>query len=39
MHTKFPDPSKFDSILEGLMDAGYITINRGNGMIYKAKDL
>lgn len=39
MHKSFPDPSKFDSILEGLIDAGYITINRTTGKIFKIKDV
>lgn len=38
MHKVFPDPQKFDSILEGLMDAGYIRISRETGKIYKAGD-
>lgn len=33
MHRQFPDPSKFDDILEGLVDAGYITLSRADGTV------
>ena len=35
LHKQFPDPAKFDSILLGLIDAGYITINKSAGTISK----
>jgi hypothetical protein len=35
LHKQFPDPAKFDSILMGLIDAGYITINKSAGTITK----
>ena len=35
MHKSFPDPSKFDTILEGLRDAGYITLDRTTGRIIR----
>lgn len=33
LHKQFPDPNRFDQILLGLVDAGYITLNRGAGTI------
>lgn len=37
MHKAFPDPSKFDSILEGLVDAGYIRLEKATGLIHAVK--
>jgi len=36
MHKTFPDSAKFDSILTGLLDAGYIHLDRATGKIRKA---
>lgn len=33
MHKTFPSPEKFDNILHGLINAGYISLNRQTGVI------
>jgi len=33
MHRQFPDPKKFDDLLEGLVDAGYVSLSRADGTI------
>lgn len=38
MHKDFPDPNKFDQVLVGLQDAGYIGLSRATGEIYITGD-
>lgn len=33
LHKQFPTPEKFDNILHGLVNAGYIAVNRNTGVI------
>lgn len=37
MHKIFPDPQKFDSILEGLIDAGLIRIDKASGKVIRVR--
>lgn len=37
MHKHFPDVGEFDTIIEGMMDAGYITIDQKTRMVLKVK--
>ena len=38
MHKNFPSPEKFDEILHGLVNAGYVTIDRTTGVISKVAE-
>jgi hypothetical protein len=35
MHRKYPDPEVFQDVLVGMVEAGYITIDRANRMVIK----